>query len=89
MAMRLKTIRPDFRFLCFLNKKIKPFSISLSLTLKVLLLNERITKTLPGNFAILPPLFAKDAKEFFFLSYGCKTVSPPDLSVRVYFNLFA
>ena len=33
------------------------------------LLNERITKTFPGNFVIiLLSLFAKDAKEFFLLS---------------------
>ena len=34
------------------------------------LLNERITKTFPGNFVIiLLPLVAKDAKEFFLLSW--------------------
>ena len=72
MTMRLKTIRPDFRFRCFLkqnNQKVFDFILLDTKCTFINLLNESITKTFPANFAILSPLFAKDAKEFFFLSW--------------------
>lgn len=95
MTMHLKTIRPDFRFRCFPkqnNQKVFSFILLDTKCTFISLLNERITKTFPGNFVIiLLPLFAKDAKGVFpselvvwtqsNVGHGCKTIRPPDLSV--------